>query len=121
MYFRNLDAPRFLAFVTVLFEHMLFTTNSSIQNSSFYKFYDEHFRIGVIGWDFYTVLSGFLITWIILEEYKLTEKFSLAYFWVKRCLRIWPLYFLMIIIGFMLVAISRYTGHNVHDMPPIGW
>jgi len=120
-YFGNLDALRFLAFITVFLEHMIITNNGAIKGSSFYQFYDQHFRLGVIGWDFYTVLSGFLITWIILEEYKSTSKFSLIYFWVKRCLRIWPLYFLMIIIGLLLVAMSRYSGNTVHSIPPLSW
>ncbi len=120
-YFPNLDAPRFLAFITVFLEHLVVPHNTSIQSSVSYKFYDEHLRIGVIGWDFYLVLSGFLITWMILEEYKFTSKFSLLYFWLKRCLRIWPLYFLMILIATVLVAIAHYSGNNVHNMPPLGW
>ncbi len=122
MYFKNLDAPRFLAFLVVFVEHIIFTQDKTIRSSSFYKFYDEHLSIGVIGWDFYTVLSGFLITWIILEEYQFTSKFSLVYFWLKRCLRIWPLYFLMILFGLLLVWASRnILGNTVTDIPPLSW
>lgn len=120
MYFENLDAPRFLAFLVVFIEHMVFTQDKTIRDSSLFKFYDWHLSIGVIGWDFYTVLSGFLITWIILEEYTFTSKFSLVYFWLKRCLRIWPLYFLMILIGFIMVWGARnFSGNNVSDIPPL--
>jgi peptidoglycan/LPS O-acetylase OafA/YrhL len=120
MYFKNLDAPRFLAFLVVFVEHVVFTQDKTIRDSSFFKFYDWHLSIGVVGWDFYTVLSGFLITWIILEEYNFTSQFSLVYFWLKRCLRIWPLYFLMILTGFVLVWVSRnFLGNKVSDMPPL--
>ncbi len=122
MYFKNLDAPRFLAFMVVFIEHIIFTQDKAIRGSSLFHFYDEHLSIGVIGWDFYTVLSGFLITWIILEEYNFTSKFSLPYFWLKRCLRIWPLYFLMILIGLLLIWASRsLLGNTVSDMPPLSW
>lgn len=122
MYFKNLDAPRFLAFLAVFAEHIIFTQDKTIRDASCYKFYDAHLTIGVIGWDFYTVLSGFLITWIILEEYQFTSKFSLIYFWLKRCLRIWPLYFLMILIGLGLVWGSQYfLGRQVTDIPPLSW
>jgi peptidoglycan/LPS O-acetylase OafA/YrhL len=122
MYFKNLDAPRFLAFLVVFVEHIIFTQDKAIRSSSLFQFYDKHLSIGVIGWDFYTVLSGFLITWIILEEYNFTSKFSLTYFWLKRCLRIWPLYFLMIAIGFLLIWASRsFLGNTVSDMPPLSW
>jgi len=120
MYFKNLDAPRFLAFLVVFIEHIVFTHDKTIRDSSFFKFYNWHLSIGVIGWDFYTVLSGFLITWIILEEYNFTSKFSLFYFWLKRCLRIWPLYFLMILAGLLLVWGSRNVlGKTVSDIPPL--
>lgn len=68
------------------------------------------------------MLSGFLITWIILEEYKYTSNFDISFFWAKRCLRIWPLYFLLVITGFLLVWASRnFTINNVHDMPSLIW
>ena len=68
------------------------------------------------------VLSGFLITWIILEEYQFTTRFSLTYFWIKRCLRIWPVYFLLIITGLLLVWASRdLAGIKLSDMPPLSW
>lgn len=122
MYFKNLDAPRFWAFLLVFAEHIVFTRNKNIHGSLVFKFYEDHFKIGVIGWDFYIVLSGFLITWIILEEYNFTSRFSLLYFWLKRCLRIWPLYFLMILSAIVLVSAARhFWGIQINDVPPLPW
>ncbi len=122
MYFKNLDAPRFWAFVFVFIEHIVFTHDKGIRGSSLYQFYDQHFNLGVVGWDFYMVLSGFLISWIILGEYNLTSKFNLTYFWLKRFLRTWPLYLLMIVVGYILVWASRSVlGNKVNDIPPLGW
>jgi peptidoglycan/LPS O-acetylase OafA/YrhL len=121
-YFGNLDAIRFLAFVLVFFEHMVLTSKSEIKNSSVYTFYQTHFNLASVGVGYFIVLSGFLITWIILEEYRHTSAFNLPYFWLRRCLRIWPLYFLMIVLGNILIVVARHFYNNpVHDMPPIAY
>lgn len=110
---------RFFAFLMIFLDHVIFSANYSENKSSLHSFFGSHFIIGV---DFYTILSGFLISWIILEEYKFTSKFSLSAFWLKRSLRIWPLYFLMIGIAFLLVWASRHIlGKSVNDIPPLAW
>jgi peptidoglycan/LPS O-acetylase OafA/YrhL len=123
MYFKNLDSPRFFAFLVVFLEHIVFTHDSALRNSPYYLFYREHFStIGVLGWDFYMVLSGFLITWIIIEERLNTSGFNLLHFWLKRCLRIWPLYFLMIFVGLALNWASlHFLGKEISDVPPLSW
>ena len=51
---------------------------------------------GGIGVQFFFVLSGFLITYIICVEKKETGKLNLRNFFARRILRIWPLYYLMV-------------------------
>lgn len=118
-YFKNLDAPRFLSFLLIFLGHIFFAQSIAVKSSPLRIFFNEHLILGI---DFYTILSGFLITWIILEEYNFTTKFSLFNFWLKRSLRIWPLYFLFIIIGYLLIWASRnILGNTVNDMPPLPW
>lgn len=57
-------------------------------------------RTGVQG---FFVLSGFLITMLLIREYERTRSISLYNFYVRRTLRIFPLYFACI---FCLTAIS---------------
>ncbi|MCE9637689.1 MAG: acyltransferase [Planctomycetes bacterium] len=51
------------------------------------------------GVDVFFTLSGFLVTWLLLREEDRglastgTRRFSLVRFWIRRALRIWPLYF----------------------------
>lgn len=97
---------------------MLITYEPEIKGSKPFVFYTNHFHLASLGVGFFIVLSGFLITWIILEEYKYTSSFKLSFFWVKRCLRIWPLYFILVAIAYLLVgAWRKFSGLNVHDMP----
>jgi peptidoglycan/LPS O-acetylase OafA/YrhL len=52
---------------------------------------------------FFFVLSGFLITFLLLEEQKQTKTVAVKKFYVRRILRIWPLYFLLTVIGFFVL------------------
>lgn len=54
------------------------------------------FGNGVLGVRIFFVLSGFLITYLMLEEIQRTGRFSLKAFFIRRSLRIWPLYYLTI-------------------------
>lgn len=51
---------------------------------------------GFAGVDFFFVLSGFLITTLLLREEERTGSFSIAGFYRRRVLRIVPIYFLIV-------------------------
>lgn len=50
---------------------------------------------------FFFVLSGFLITYILLYEKNTTGKIILKKFFVRRILRIWPLFYAMLLFAFL--------------------
>lgn len=57
------------------------------------------------------VLSGFLITWILLKENDRTGGISLKAFYRRRVIRIFPAFYAY---WFLLVAMLLVTGRNVH-------
>lgn len=57
---------------------------------------------GSIGVDIFFVLSGFLITSILLSEWNATGNVSLKDFYLRRCLRLFPALLLMIAIVHLL-------------------
>ncbi len=117
-YFPNLDASRFLAFIPVFFTHVFFSNNPQVLQSEAYQFVQNHLQLGLLGLDYFFVLSGFLITWIILEEAARRGTFSLYNFYVRRSLRIFPLYFAVVISGFLLVFLLRHLpGQSPLDLP----
>lgn len=81
VYFPNLNGVRFIAALSVLIYHFYDTLNG---------------HLGVI---LFFVLSGFLITYLLLEEKENHNYISIKKFYIRRILRIWPLYFLIVLIG----------------------
>lgn len=52
---------------------------------------------------FFFVLSGFLITYLLLVEQDSYGRIAIGQFYLRRCLRIWPLYFLTILWAFFFL------------------
>lgn len=58
------------------------------------------FKYGYLGVDFFFVLSSFLLTYLALTENKETNRFSRKNFFMRRVLRIFPLYYLIVFLSF---------------------
>jgi peptidoglycan/LPS O-acetylase OafA/YrhL len=62
------------------------------------------------------VLSGFLITYLLFSEREKTGTNSLLKFYVRRTLRIWPLYFGIVLFSFFIVPlIFSLIGKLFHE------
>ncbi|HET6225892.1 MAG TPA: acyltransferase [Bacteroidia bacterium] len=103
IYFENLDGLRFLCFLSVFFFHSFHTEHADILNSKTYHFLKKDvFGNGNIGVNFFFVLSGFLITYLLIEEKRLNGQVNLGRFWLRRILRIWPLFYFCVFFGFVI-------------------
>lgn len=108
IYFPNLDGLRFIAFFLVFFNHVFYLTNTGIPEDSFwFAFLQNLEKNGALGVNLFFVLSGFLITFLLLNEQKTYGKIHIGQFYMRRLLRIWPLYFLMVLLGFFLFPIIK--------------
>lgn len=107
VFFKNLDALRFVAFLFIFLGHALDTDSEVIRDSSVYGWVKNYVYIfGKTGFSFAFVLSSYINTWVILEERQQAGRFKPWLYYVRRAIRIWPLYFLVLFIGFVLLPLG---------------
>jgi peptidoglycan/LPS O-acetylase OafA/YrhL len=106
VYFPNLNGLRFIAASLVVIHHI--EQYKKILNLPNYFENPTISLLGKIGVILFFVLSGFLITYLLLKERERTTTVSVVDFYKRRVLRIWPLYFLIIIISFFLLPKSPF-------------
>ncbi len=119
-YFKELNSLRFIGFIGIFFGHVFFSNSPEIINSKLYATIFNYGKIlGFISIDSFFVLSSFLITWKALEEIKFTNKFQFKNFLIRRSLRIWPLYFFIVFIGFLLEYLKSHYFLESEKLPSL--
>jgi peptidoglycan/LPS O-acetylase OafA/YrhL len=115
VYFPNLDILRFVAAFMVIFVHAyegwcgwfgkpgILTIGDYKTLSTSGRFVDQFINNGSFGVDIFFLISGFLITYIMLVEKEKTGKIDFVKFYTRRTFRIWPLYFFLVAITPLLV------------------
>jgi peptidoglycan/LPS O-acetylase OafA/YrhL len=95
-YWRQLDGLRTLAVFGVMLHHFLHPN------------WDRNYDLGLMGVKLFFVLSGFLITGILLrsrgyvEEGRQANAYTLRQFYARRFLRIFPLFYLCLLVMWLL-------------------
>jgi peptidoglycan/LPS O-acetylase OafA/YrhL len=89
VYYPELDALRFMAFLAVYVCHSIPNTLSSKTSPVLVNIKD----MGNFGVCLFFLLSAFLITDLLVREYQEFGFIHIEAFYIRRILRIWPLYF----------------------------
>ncbi|HEY8784035.1 MAG TPA: acyltransferase [Mucilaginibacter sp.] len=97
-YFPSLDGLRGLAIMSVIASHFG-------RNESWLTYVD-----GAIGVHIFFILSGFLITTLLLKEKIVTGNISLRNFYIRRFLRIIPVAYLYLLV---LIVLNYLFGLNI--------
>lgn len=101
-HFGSLDGLRFIAISAVIWHHTPIWAGLTDVSVLFAR--------GHTGVDLFFVLSGFLITTLLLREETARGAFSLRAFYWRRALRIIPIYFLVVsVAGFYAIVIKGRT------------
>ena len=103
VYFPNLNGVRFIAAFSVLIHH----TEQIKYLMGLDNIYSNFFikNLGKLGVGLFLVLSGYLITSLLLSEKQRRGDISTKDFYIRRVLRIWPLYFIIVILGFFVFPV----------------
>ena len=117
-YHPELDVLRFVAFLAVFMHHALPRDASLYVNSGLSPTATEWLltakEAGAFGLDLFFALSSYLITELLLREHANRGSFSVSAFYVRRALRIWPLYFtflaLTVLVIPTLIPADRFGG-----------
>lgn len=103
-YYPELDGLRFIAFLLVFIHNA-----NPILKGTFLDTFSAYSWYGV---DLFFCLSAFLITKLLLTECQRTGKINIRNFYIRRMLRIWPLYFFYIVVG--AVIMFPMQGRNIN-------
>ena len=109
-YIKQLDSVRAIAVILVIITHWFPETNKLNIYTSIFN-----------GVDIFFVLSGFLITRILLQNRldakssTVTKSAVVKNFFVRRILRIFPIYYLLI---FLLLVFASTTGTDIKNSFP---
>ena len=119
VYFENLDGLRFICFLMVFFYHSFYTEVASVSINPVYHFFSRSgiTANGNLGVNIFFVLSGFLITYLLIQEKKLIGQIDLKKFWLRRILRIWPLFYFCVFFGFVCFPFFKSLFGEVPNEP----
>ena len=113
-HFANLTPLRFIAAYLVVIFHVEETRKMfGLPNLTRFSLFTQ----GPQAVTFFFVLSGFLITYLLLREQEQCGRIDVPRFYIRRILRIWPLYFLMVFIGLVLIPAGVKLGRVRYEAP----
>jgi peptidoglycan/LPS O-acetylase OafA/YrhL len=105
VFFEPLDAIRFLAFCTVFTVH-LFQIKHPLFNNGIFHFINYNIvSRGYLSLCVFFILSAFLITYLAFSEQQKKGSLHTLKFYIRRMLRIWPLYVFILIFIFLITPL----------------
>ncbi len=122
VYFPGLNGIRALAAISVLLAHI--DEYKWRLNLEIPPMFPKVLLNGINAVLMFFVLSGFLITYLLLTEIHKTGTVSVRKFYARRILRIWPVYYLLVFLGLtlfpLIIQASQYQGNFApQPLPPI--
>jgi peptidoglycan/LPS O-acetylase OafA/YrhL len=100
-YFPNLDGLRFIGSLTILLLHI--ENIKASHGIASISWVNKDNPLGELAVSLFFVLSGFLITYLLLKEQETSSTINIKGFYIKRILKIWPLYYFIGVVGFFLL------------------
>lgn len=129
IYFPNLDGLRFIAALLVIINHIEMSKGEMGLPNLYGNGVDADYHIGTIesfvhvigklGVVLFFSLSGFLITYLLMIEKERTNTVAVGKFYFRRVLRIWPLYFLVVIFALFIAPHIDFLSIPHYDIATV--
>ncbi len=94
-----------------IFGYLNYTTTNTVHQLIIKSVFNK----GYFGVNLFFVLSGFLITYLLLIEKNNSGTINIKNFYIRRILRIWPLFYLALLLGFFLFPLITHN-FNFNDI-----
>jgi peptidoglycan/LPS O-acetylase OafA/YrhL len=114
MYFPQLDSVRGLSFIFIFLFHALRIDYDSILLGDFFRYLFSNFPLAI---DVFFILSSFLLTYLAMNEYQRRGNFSFRNYFKRRVLRIWPLYYFIMLLAFVLFPLAAKLLNHTNSLP----
>lgn len=119
-YFENLNGLRAIGALSVFVFHAFLLGNEiwgDFTQTNPFQWTMIISSKGNYGVSLFFVLSGFLITYLLMHEAKAKGSISVINFFIRRLLRIWPVYFIVVGFGFLVYPHLPFGIQTSHS----GW
>lgn len=127
VFFPGLNGIRFLAALTVIVQHL-----EILKNRFHFRTVIAHpagVLVGGYGVTLFFTLSGFLITYLLFAEKTKYQTIAIQDFYVRRILRIWPLYYFLLFLAIAVLPLfsvfrateDSYAGFYQHLGSSLPW
>ena len=117
-YYPQLDGLRGIAFLCVFFFHAYHPHFADNFFGNYFQFLYSNLALSI---DTFFVYSSFLLTLLGIREYEKNGNFSFVNFFLRRTFRIWPLYYLLMLVCFVIIPfIAKQSGVAV-TLPPANY
>jgi peptidoglycan/LPS O-acetylase OafA/YrhL len=111
----ELDVLRFGAFLAVFVHHAFPADAEAYGGGQLGKAVAAALTAGGLGVDLFFALSAYLITELLIREHQQRGRIDVFAFYVRRALRIWPLYYAFLLLAF--VVLPTFAG--MQEVSPV--
>jgi peptidoglycan/LPS O-acetylase OafA/YrhL len=110
----SLNGLRAVSIILVIFHHLEYSYNidRNLINIKWLTPFIDLIEDGPLGVNMFFVISGFLITSLLYEEELATAAISLKNFYTRRILRIFPAYYFLLFVYFILQLLGIISISN---------
>ena len=117
-YYPQLDGLRGIIFLCVFFFHAYHPHFGESFFGNYLQFLYSSMALAI---DTFFVYSAFFLTLLGMREYEKKGNFSFVNYFLRRTFRIWPLYYFIMLLCFVIIPILAHRAGVAVSLPPANY